>query len=362
MTLFFYLLKEYLKYVIGTLLLCVFLFILFDFIHKTTKYIPRYEPTGIELLQYYYYWLPSQLIQAFPIAALLSSVTAMALLARNNELTAMRAVGLGPLAIATPLLAGGAILCAVGFFIGEVVLPKFSQKLHYLKEVVIEGEKAFELADGAKWLRQGHTMISFNGYDPAQKVLKGIRMITIDNQFRPKDATFAGSATYRPIEKDWVFEDMRVVTFDRYGVVKSNHHSPPEIFQLPVQPEELRKERRKPGEMSLLELHGLIKKAKVSGQASLGLEVDFFFKIAYPFAALVVSLVGLQFMYLSERTTDTIKGVLMAFGIGVAYWFILIAARALASRGDVPPSIAAWFANFGVLSASIFQTWYRRTG
>ena len=48
MTLFLYVLRDFFKYVVGTLLLCVFLFLLFDFIHKTTRYIPRYNPeTGL---------------------------------------------------------------------------------------------------------------------------------------------------------------------------------------------------------------------------------------------------------------------------------------------------------------------------
>ncbi|MBP9708559.1 MAG: LPS export ABC transporter permease LptG [Oligoflexales bacterium] len=361
MKLYFYVLREYLKYVFGTLVLCVFLFILFDFIHKTTKYIPRYEPSGTDLLQLYYFQIPSLISQALPISALLASVAAMVMLARNNELTAMRAVGMGPLSICLPLLMGGGILCAVGFIVGEVFLPQFAHRMYYLKEVVIEGEEADSLAERSNWFRQGDQLFNFAQYNPETATLHNVRIMKMGSNFRPTDLTIAESAAFRFDSGDWLLDNIRVINFNRSGQVLSNSPSPPEVFILPFKPQELQKDRRKPSEMTLKELRQNIVKAKNSGQPSLDLEVDFHFKLAYPFAALVVSLVGLQFMYLSERTTDTIKGVLMAFGIGVTYWFILIAARALGTRGDVPPEIASWLANTGVLSASLIQTWYRRT-
>src|SRR5687768_5256436 len=103
MRLFFYILREYVKYVIGTIALTIFLFILFDFIHKTTKYFSEYEPTTENIIKFYAYQIPAQLVQALPIAALLASVISMILLSRTNEITAMRAAGMGPWRIAAPL-------------------------------------------------------------------------------------------------------------------------------------------------------------------------------------------------------------------------------------------------------------------
>ena len=74
MTLFLYVLRDFLKFVFGALLLCVFLFLLFDFIHKTTRYIPRYNPATADLVEFYFYQIPSLVNQALPIASLLASV------------------------------------------------------------------------------------------------------------------------------------------------------------------------------------------------------------------------------------------------------------------------------------------------
>src|SRR5690606_10037216 len=108
--LFFYVLREFLKYVFATVLLTVFLFILFDLIHRTTKYMAVYNPKPGHMFLYYVFQVPNLLSQALPIAALLASVIAMVLLSRTNEITAMRAAGLGPVRIGLPILAGGALL------------------------------------------------------------------------------------------------------------------------------------------------------------------------------------------------------------------------------------------------------------
>jgi len=83
-------------------------------------------------------------------------------------------------------------------------------------------------------------------------------------------------------------------------------------------------------------------------------------KLAYPFAAFVVSLIGLKFGYKSERATETTKGVLVAFFIGISYWFIMSAGRALGLRGTIPPVVSAWMANCVILGIISFDAWMSR--
>jgi lipopolysaccharide export LptBFGC system permease protein LptF len=51
---------------------------------------------------------------------------------------------------------------------------------------------------------------------------------------------------------------------------------------------------------------------------------------------------------------------LTAFGIGISYWFILNAAKALGKRGDLPPFVAGWFADCFVFSVVLAQAWLSR--
>ena len=161
MKLFWYILKDFIKYVIGTLILCMFLFVLFDFIHKTTKYFAQYKPSADLIMKMYMYQLPMHISQALPIASLLASVITMVLLSRTNEITAMRAAGMGPIRIALPLACGGIALSVAAFLLNEKVIPRTARRLHFVQDVQIEGRAASEVSSSARWQRHGNLIINF---------------------------------------------------------------------------------------------------------------------------------------------------------------------------------------------------------
>jgi lipopolysaccharide export system permease protein len=107
-------------------------------------------------------------------------------------------------------------------------------------------------------------------------------------------------------------------------------------------------------------LKDVVKRGDESGADTVTYKVDYHTKMAYPFAAFVVSLIGLKFGYQSERTTETAKGVVLALAIGISYWFIHSVATATGRVGDIPPVIAAWTANVVVFGITVFDAWRAR--
>ncbi len=357
MTIFFYILKDYLKYVIGTIVLTVFLFILFDFIHKTTKYFAEYNPSTENIVRFYAFQVPGQVMQALPIASLLASVIAMILLSRTNEITAMRAAGMGAIRIGLPLAVGGLLLSGLSLLLGEVVLPRFAQKVHYVQQVQIEGEKDDQMAGGAKWLRNGQNLINFQEFDPISQTMTKVRVVEVRPNFRPVQSVEAETAIFNPETKFWRLKDIRVLHFKRNGTLDSVEQRDVQDVEIPVEPQKLKKDRRKPNELSFGELNDLVDRGDQSGADTVPFKVELQGKLAYPFAAFVVSLIGLKFGYKSERTTETAVGILLAFCIGISYWFVMSAGRALGLRGDLHPFLAAWLANVVILGIIVFDAW-----
>jgi lipopolysaccharide export system permease protein len=357
MTLFFYVLRDFIRYVVGTLLLVVFLFLLFDFIHKTTRYIPRYNPETALLVKYYIYLLPSLIIQALPIASLLASVITMVLLSRTNEITAMRAAGMGPLRVGMPIVIGGLGLCLIGIFLGEYILPRWAERMHYIQEVQIERGSETQIAEGARWVKDENVLYNFRDYDPITNVMTGVRVIETGDNFRPKKSLEARLATYRPESADWLLEDVKILYFWPKGTLSYTERKDVMPVSIPVEPVKLKKERRYPNELSSAELIDTIRKGSSSGVDILSYRVELHTKLAFHFAPFVVCLIGLRFGYRSERTMETARGVLLAVAIGMSYWFFLNAARALAKRGILPPIPAAWSADFILLAYSFLNIW-----
>ncbi len=356
MILFFYVLKDFIKYVLGTLLLVVFLFVLFDFIHKTTRYIPRYNPETKLLVQYYVFSLPNLIEQAIPISALLSSVIAMVLLSRTNEITAMRAAGMGPIRLGMPIIFGGFVLSILSVVVGEIVLPKAATRMHYVQDVQIERGSETQISEGARWVKNGNSLFNFRDYDPLTNVMTGVRVLEIGDNFRPKRSIEARLATFRPDVADWLLEDVKILYFWPKGTLSYSEKKEVLPVKIPVEPKKLKRERRLSNELASKELYDIIQKGNNSGADVLGYTVDFNSKIAMHFAPLVLCLIGLKFAYKSERTMETARGVLVAIFIGVSYWMIMSSARALAIKGIVPIPIAAWSANVVIVGIAIYNS------
>lgn len=332
---------------------------MFDFIHKTNKYIGEYKPSTENLVRYYIYQIPALLSQALPIASLLGSVVTMVLLSRSNEITAMRAAGMGPLRVGMPVAVGGLALSLISMATGELIIPRTAERMHYVQEVLIEGESASELTEGARWVRDQNRLINFSDYDPISMTMAGIR-IDAGMNFRPRETIEAKSAEYQKNEKTWQLNDIRVLYFRPNGTLAFSETRGTQLISLPIDPTKLQKDRRKPNERSVRELRELIQRGEYSGADVSSYKVELHVKFAFHFAAFVVSLIGLKFGYRSERSLETARGVLLAFAIGISYWFILNAGRALAKRGVVPPMFGAWIANVAIVSIATFEMWRTR--
>lgn len=357
MKIFWYILREYLKYVFGTVIMCLFLFILFDFIHKTTNYFAKFQPSADLIAQFYLYQIPFQLLQVFPIASLLASVIVMVLLNRSNEVTAMRAAGMPPLAIGLPLITGGFLLTFIAYSVGEFVVPSTSKKMHYVRKVLIEGDDALGTAEDVYWMRKGSQIFHFKEYDHKLKTLKNVQIVSIDSEFRPVEVVNAQKAEFQTNTKNWLLSDITRQRLRLNGEV--NFHRKEEILSLdiPIEPEKLNLDRRMPDEMSIKELGEIVNEGSQKGTDVLSYRISWHIKWAYPLAALIISLLGLKFGYRSERAAETIKSVIIAFTMGISYWFILSSARALSSAGDLHPFIAGWMANFVMLAIVLYQTY-----
>ena len=345
MILFRLILKEYFKFVGGTVTLCILLFTLFDMIHKASGYFSKHNPAPILIVKYYIYQMPFQLVQTLPMAALLGSVIVMVLFCRTNEITAMRTIGMDPFKIAAPLGVGGLILTCFAYFLSEVVIPKSSQKVHHITSVLIEGQDSYKTDDQAHWIRDGDIIFNFSDYNHSFQTLSNLKIVSIGYPFYPRKSLHAGQAAYNFDSGLWTLTEIHQVNVSPDGVI-ATEASPERIeMKLPISPEKLGLDRRKPDEIGMFELSERIRINSQRGMDVLSLRIAWHVKLAYPLASFLISLLGIKFGYRSERSSETVRSILLAFGLGISYWFLLSTARALAGAGDLHPFLAGWLAN-----------------
>ncbi len=356
MTLYRYVLREFLRLVLITLFFTSFLFIFFDFAHKSTGFFGRYGFQPHLVILTYFYQLPFQIYQVLPIAALIGAVATLTILQRSGEVTAMRAIGMGPTQIMAPIAFGGAFFSLLSFFLGEWVVPQASQRARYVSEVLIRGERSTALPLETHWVRLGPHIFHFRHYEPATRHFEGIMLITVADDFTPSKVLYAASAVPTEEVDYWRLQQVRQVSYLISREVAYYEKLPERVMLLPIPTRSLMKsERRDPLEMSLTELRSVMRSGEAAGLNVQNYLIAWHLKVAFHFAALLLSLLALPLGYRSERSPETLRTLGMAFGMGLGYWVFLSAGKVLASVGLLPPWLAAWLANICILAVVIWQ-------
>lgn len=307
------------------------------------------------MLRYYLYQVPGHIAQSLPIAALLASVVVMVVLNRTSEVTAMRAAGLGPLQLGAPLACGGLVLSFFSFFIGEWVVPVASQRVHYIQSVLIEGDDEPNGGDST-WVRVDNRFVHVDTVDPKTGKVEGVKIVELTDNFRAANLLYAAQGSYSSAKKTWDLDAVVKLSYQG-AIVSSYSQSDRMMADLPISPFRMKAERRRPDEMSITELGALIQQGQKYGKDVIALRVAWHVKWAYPLAAFVISFLGLKFGFRFERTTETVRSVLMAMALGMSYWFVLSASRALGMAGTIHPFLAGWAANFVVGAFVSYQVW-----
>jgi lipopolysaccharide export system permease protein len=354
MILYTHMLKSFFKFVFGIVVLSLFLFILLDFIHKSSGSFGVYNPKPEFVLKYYLLQIPLQLGQMLPLASLLASLLVTIMMQRANEITVMRAAGMSIYAIAAPLLFGGALLTLLVFVLNEAVVPYAAHKVQYIAQVEIEkGRNNSEIDNKNHWWSLDQGFYHFHDYDFTTQTLHGFRLVQVDEGFNPRTLIYGDRGVYLPARKSWHFPTVTELSFLANGALGQRRLLKDWELTYPViSPAQMQRERRLPDELSFGELERLIGNNSRRGRDVLELKVAWHVKIAYPLAIMLCSLMGISFAFRSERTSETVRSVLIVVGIGVAYWFVLSACRSLGNFASIPPVVAGWFATL-VLAAYV---------
>jgi lipopolysaccharide export system permease protein len=114
--------------------------------------------------------------------------------------------------------------------------------------------------------------------------------------------------------------------------------------ELHFDPEDLRKKQEQPDEMDYYTLKEFIANQQNAGQNVAQWLVDFYSKISFPFASVIVVLFGVPFA--SQRRRG---GVGVQLGISLLICFVYLifmkVSQVFGYNGDIPPLLTAWAAN-----------------
>jgi LPS export ABC transporter permease LptF/LPS export ABC transporter permease LptG len=352
-----YLLQQFFYYFFVLLAAFVVIFdafTLFDLLGD----IARNHVSALTVLSYFRYLVPLMVYQLAPLATLVATLVSLAVLAKNNEVIALKASGISLYRLVLPLLLAGLLVSGGLFLLDDTFLPYANQRQDALRNE-IKGRPAQTYFEPARqWIFGENAKIyNYELYDSDRQLFGGLNVFELDPAtFQIRRRVFATRASWEPTQSLWVLTGGWVRDFGSDGRVE--RYEPFKLTTLPEltePPGYFRREVRQSFQMNWRQLGEYIASLSHAGFDTARLSVQWHKKFAFPLIAVIIVFLGAPFAFL-VGTRGAVGGLAVAVAIGVVYWSAAALFEAMGSAGQLPPLLAAWApdAIFGFLGVYFF--------
>ncbi|MFH0792573.1 MAG: LptF/LptG family permease [bacterium] len=358
-----YLVREFLFSFFAVLLVCLVVMVIQELFETFGKILRNEPPLGAVCL-YFIYTMPGDVVEVAPVAAILGALFAIGGMARHNEVTAMMASGISTLRVALPIALTGTVLSVGMFVFNEIVVPDSTSKAEriYLVEIKAKGDSVLTRSKDIFVKGAGRRFYMMEGFDT-----KGNEMEKPTVYVQTENASFierridAQRAVLEPKaggngRGEWVFYGATVWNFDKDGFVKSmKSYVEPLRLEMETDLEKFLSHRKKPEAMNYFELRDYVEILNARDETAYDLRTDLASKISFPFAVLVLTMIGLSFAVTAEART-----YVLGFGLGFLVAVLYYGANAffvqgVGYRGWLPAVVAAWIPNVVFLGLGVYR-------
>ncbi len=309
------------------------------------------------LFDYYLCLLPSIFVQVAPVAVLLATVYTIGILNKYNEITAMKASGIGVFRIIRPFLLMGLLASVVIALVNERILPEATMTATIIKQDKIErvespsAKKSSLIKDVALYGAQNR-MFYAKSFDPVKKVLYDLIILEQDILHRLRKKITAKKAVWT--KNKWVFYDCVIYDFG----LGNNLETKPLTYSkttlgITETPKEFLRGQFRSEHMSYETLKEYIERlAKVEPKTAMRLSVDLHYKTAFPFITFIIVFIGAA-ISLRARKSGVLFGIGMSVVISFIYYTVMAVSLAFGKGGWLDPLGSAWLANVVFFCAGI---------
>ena len=352
-----HLLREWLQ-ILGLVLLATCGLLLVQVMYDDFRVLREGGVRGMELWRYFFVTMPSFLTVVLPLALLVSLMFALGKLHRANELTAMRAAGVGFGRLMAPVWVVGIFACALSWWLNATVVPWSVEESRSLK-------------DGLEYRRQAQTLSAdrigsvnsvgfdnpgarrmwfFNRYGKFTQRGYGVSVSELDARRRETTRLVAAQAWYDETRRGWMFKDGRELTFEAETGELTGSAPFAEKFmeRYREDPQLMLLIDRRPVDLSFRELERLMDYFEVEhNPKGVPYAVRFFGLIADTLGPLIVIAIAIPFAVTGVRVNPAV-GVSKSIGLFFLYYVMANIAASLATKQIVDPVLAAWLPNIGM--------------
>ena len=321
---------------------------------------------GAVVIHYYAYHIFQIVHLVSPVAILVAVLVTLGVLARRNEITAMKAGGISVYRVAAPALGLGLLLSAGLYGMQEFLLP-YANKVAAMDFNVIKGrppqssdqfDRRWILASDNR-LYNYDNLVERKSRFPAgvaepgahdEFSLYGLSVYDVDPvTWTLREKLYAARASWNPrastydLERGWRRTTGAGSAYHRFDLerVRALGRDPGGELEAPSY---FKREERPSDTMTFGELAAHIHSLETRGFDVAGLRVQLHRKLAFPMVGLIMTLLGIPFSFVVARR-GALYGIGVSIVVAIVYWAFLGIFEALGNNAVLPPFLAAWAPN-----------------
>jgi len=335
-----YVLKTFLSFYLISCGGFVGIFLIGDFFERADEFIGKNTPL-VDILLYYIYKIPFVLFYMAPQAVLLATVLAISSLSKTNEIIAMKACGVSITRITLPIIGASMIIALLVIANGEFISPTASQRMNHIFYVQVRGGTSFKGIETSQIWYKSKTGAIWNieNYNPDKLTLNGISIFITNNNQLIKKRIDAQKAVW--VNQQWEFMDGTVRTFDHAGLKKTEFFEK-RSFVVPEIPSDFITYKKRPEEMSLMNMYEEILEQQSEGKDVTEKWQDLNYRLSYPFIGVVLALIGIPLSLRSSRQGGLLFSVALNLAIGISFSFLYAMCISMGRGGTFDPVFATW--------------------
>jgi lipopolysaccharide export system permease protein len=356
-TLLLYVVRLYLRFVLGIGSTVVAIYLVTDFVDRARDYQgPHWIRDAAELYAFKSLVIGHQLA---PAVLLLSAAATVTTLRKRGELTAIQALAFGPRALYVPI--GGAALGAALLLVvfDETVVVHAVKRSEQLTAERFHRWGEWRLHFTPKrWFRHDDRIFYLRSGD-AETGFENVTIFSFDSDFRLRERLDAQRMDALP-GKAWRLQGVVERSFAPDGSTRVRRVAEGN-YPLGVARSAFRVQLGRPEQMHARQLLQQIHTRSQAGLATRPFELVLHNRFAYPLMALPAALLALGLVSRLGWRGQLSAALVQGMGLTLLVWAMLVLGRAMVQAERLSPATAAWGPSV-LLGIFAFYLWTRREG
>jgi LPS export ABC transporter permease LptG/LPS export ABC transporter permease LptF len=304
----------------------------------------EHDKSMIMLFRYIEYSLPQFSHFILPVSVLTTSLLALGLMTKTNEITAMKACGVSVYRLILPVVLLAAAASLFSFALQERVVPSANRKAEEIwNQINDRPPRSYGFLD-RRWVlsRDKDRIYHYTYYDLPTNVFSQISIFdmnsadwTLDRRLYADKALLRGDTLH--LSNGWERS---------FGGGLEAQLKPFQAMDTPLaeEPGYFAKESKEPSLMSYQELKRYGFEVGQMGFETTRFRVDLMAKLSFPLVSLIMTLLAIPFAF-SMGKRGALVGLGLSIAIGMVYWGALGVFKSLGYVKFLSPFLAAWGPN-----------------